>query len=373
MSGVDVGRGQVVAHRVARHGLGRDGAEVTGLAVLDLGVQDAGSGSPLVAMAARLPDGVGLEHPDLVTVWAHRGAPHVLRRADVPGLAEALYPRGDADAASRLGTTATKSFKAAGIPPLAGFAAGAAALREVVVAEMPRARASAEMTAALPPAYSYDCAPCGSTHVFGSLFQLVGLAAGVQVLGGRPARLAPLPDRHALPERAGDATGLVEAYLRVHGPAAPGDFAGFLDSTRAVVKGVWPPGLVAVRVDGREAFLPESDVDVLRSAPDVRDLVRLLPPLDPLLQGRDREVLVPDVARRKPVWRVLGNPGVVLADGDIAGTWRTKAGGARLDVAVALFGPVSAGARAGIEVEADRVARVRGLREARVTTTILDV
>ncbi|GGS28012.1 DNA glycosylase AlkZ-like family protein [Actinokineospora fastidiosa] len=365
---MEFSRAQVLAHRVARHGLRRETAVATGLGVLELGVQDTAGAGARVALAARLPDGAELSPPDLVLVWAQRGAPHLLRRADVAGLAALLYPRGDADAAARLGTAAARSLRAAGVGAAAGFAAGAAALRAVVSEEMPRARASAEMTAMLPPAYSYDCRACASTHVFGSLFQLVGIAAGVEVVAEtRPARLRPLPDRHALPEEAADAGALVAAYLRVHGPASPADLAAYLDTTVGVVKAVWPEGLVPVRVDGRPAALPESDVAAVRSAPDARGLVRLLPPADPLLQGRDREVLVPDAARRRQVWRVIGSPGVVLAEGDIAGVWRTRVAGARLDVAVALFSPVGKAARAGIADEAQRVARARGLREARVT------
>ncbi|MGX7828238.1 DNA glycosylase AlkZ-like family protein [Actinokineospora sp. 24-640] len=364
---MDLTRGQVLAHRIARHGLHRDTAEVTALDVLALGVQETGAGSARVALAARLPEGVALGHPDLAVVWAQRGAPHLLRRADIAAHAAALWPRGDADAAARLGTTAMKSLRAAGIAATAGFAAGAAALRSVVGEEMPRARASAEMTAALPPAYSYDCRACACTHVFGSLFQLVGLPAGVEVVAEtRPARLRPLPGRHPLPE-PGDPSGLVAAYLRLHGPAAPGDLAAYLDTTKSVVAGMWPSGLVPVRVEGRAAALPEEDVEAVRAAPEAGALVRLLPPMDPLAQGRDREVLVPDARRRKEVWRVIGNPGVVLAGGDIAGTWRTRVAGSRLDVAVTFFDAPARSVAAAVEVEAQRVAAARGLSAARIT------
>ncbi|MGW5049680.1 DNA glycosylase AlkZ-like family protein [Actinokineospora sp. NPDC004072] len=372
---MELSRAQVLAHRIARHGLHREVGAVVGLGVLDLGVQDSAAGAR-VALAARLPDVVGVLPPEVVLVWAQRGAPHLVRRGDVAGLAGALYPRGDADAAARLGTVSARSLRAGGVSAAEGFAVGAAALRAVVDGEKPRAQVSAEMTALLPPAYSYDCRACGSTHVFGSLFQLVGIAAGVEVVPEtRPARLRPLPDRHPLPTVASDPGGLVAAYLRLHGPASPADLAGFLGTTRAVAVSMWPGDLVAVTVEGRPAQLPAADVDAVRAAPDARELVRLLPPADPLLQGRDREVLVPDAARRKQVWRAIGSPGVLLAEGEVAGTWRTRVPGARLEVAVELFSPIGAAARGLIGVEADRVARARGLREARVTldNQILDM
>jgi hypothetical protein len=51
---------------------------------------------------------------------------------------------------------------------------------------------------------------------------------------------------------------------------------------------------------------------------------RLLGPFDLFLQARDRSLLVGDPARAKVVWPVLGRPGVVLLDGEIAGTWRPR-------------------------------------------------
>ena len=365
MTDVQVSREQVMAWRIARHGLHRHDTTATALRVLDLGVQEVVAGSHRVALAARLPPATAVHDPGLALVWAQRGAPHLLRRADIPAHAARLYPRGDTDAAARLATPVTRSLRDAGITPMEAFARAAAVLRDVVDGELPRAQASAQMTAALPPAYSYDCDPCRSRHVFGSLFHAVGITAGVEILGGRPARLAPLPNRHPAPQAAsGD---IAADYLAVHGPAAPGDLAAYLDTTRTVVTtSMWPSGLATVRVEGREAFLPEADLAELLHPPEASAVVRLLPPMDPLLQGRDRDVLVPDAQRRKQVWRIIGNPGAVLAGGEITGVWRPKVSGRRLDIAVTLFEKTSARTRSAVEAEADVAAAARGLATARV-------
>ncbi|SDC08702.1 DNA glycosylase AlkZ-like family protein [Actinokineospora iranica] len=363
---MDLTRERVLAYRVARHGLHRDTARVTDLAVLDLGVQDGGA--PRAALAARLPDGADLDDPALVVVWAFRGAPHLLRRADLPELAGSLWPRSDADAIARLGGSGTK-FKKAGIPGLTVFAGGARALRDVVDREKPRGQVSAEVTAALPPEYSYDCRVCAATHVYGSLFQLVGLFAGVEVRAQtRPTTLRPVADRCPVPAESTGAGPLVEAYLRLHGPSTLAHAAGFLDTTQAQVKPVWPEGLVEVRVDGKPCYLAEEDVPALLGAPPA-DLVRLLPPHDPLLQLRDRDLLVPDEARRKRVWRMIGNPGALLVGGEVAGTWRTKTAGRALAVTVEPFARLASAARKAVEDEAQRVAVARGHTEARVTIT----
>ncbi|PPK65287.1 crosslink repair DNA glycosylase YcaQ family protein [Actinokineospora auranticolor] len=363
-----VTRAQVLAHRVARHGLHRETTALHELAVLELGIQDAGGGSPRVAAAARLPEGTDLDDDRLVTVWAHRGAPHLLRRADLPALAAALYPATDADATARLGACGT-ALRRAGHPGLAAFAAGVAAMHAVVDSPKPRGQVSGEMTALLPGPFAYDCSVCAATHVYGSLFQLVGLAAGVRVrAASRPTVLAPVDPDWVIPAGPAGAGPVADAYLRLHGPATLADLAGFLDTTQTQATPAWPADLAAVDVDGAVRHLPEADLAALRDAPDPPG-PRLLPALDPLLQGRDRDLLVPDETHRKRLWKVIGNPGAVLVDGEVVGTWRTKAAGKALGVTVDAFGTLAKTTRGLLDAEAHRAAAARGFAEARVTHT----
>ncbi|SDI15946.1 Winged helix DNA-binding domain-containing protein [Actinokineospora alba] len=360
---MDVDRTRVLAYRIAAHGLHRDTERGADLRVLDLGIQDAGASSPRVAMAARLPGGADLDDPALGTVWTFRGAPHVVRRAEVAGMAARLWPRSDADAIARL-SGAGVVFKKAGIPGLTAFTAGAEAMRAVVDREKTRGEVSTEVTARLPAEYSYDCRTCQATHVYGSLFQLVGLAAGVEVHGqSRPTTLSPLPGRHRVPKKTAGAGPLITAYLQLHGPAGKAEAAAFLETIRAEAAAMWPDGLSEVTVDGRTAYLPEDALAALRDAPDPR-LVRLLPPFDPLLQARDRDLLVPDAGRRKELWRPIGNPGAVLADGEIVGAWRTKATARKITITVTPFQRLIKTVTAAIEAEAEHVARARGVADA---------
>ncbi|MEV1145012.1 crosslink repair DNA glycosylase YcaQ family protein, partial [Micromonospora sp. NPDC049799] len=129
---------------------------------------------------------------------------------------------------------------------------------------------------------------------------------------------------------------------------------------------VWPEDLAEVRVDGRRAWLPAEQLPALRAA-EAPAGVRLLPPGDPFLQARDREVLVPEKAQRPQLWRMIGSPGAVLVDGDVAGTWRAKqVGRGVLELTVSPFGRLPARARRHLDEEAAVVAAARGATETRV-------
>ena len=66
--------------------------------------------------------------------------------------------------------------------------------------------------------------------------------------------------------------------------------------------------------------------------------------------------------------KIIGNPGALVADGEVAGTWRTKGSGRkRLDFTITVFDPLPATRRKAAEAEAQRVAKVRGFADIRVT------
>lgn len=371
---LDVDRGQVLAHRIAAHQLAGVAVPASELAVLDLGVQDTPYGSAVQAVAARtsapLEEGAleegELEEGALVLAWSVRGAPHLHRRSDLPRLTTALWPLSEADATIRI---ANPQIRAGAELGLTAFTATARALREVVTGPMPKGEVSAGVSARVPEVLTYDCRSCKARHIYGGLFQQAGLAGGVRLVpGASPTTLAPVDGRPDVPAAAEGTGEFLEAYLRLHGPATLADAARYVGTTQTVLRGVWPADRLAeVRVDGRRAWLPQDAVEALRSAPAPR-LVRLIPPSDPYLQARDRELLVPDRDRQRAVWRILGNPGALLVDGEVEGTWRARAAGRRrLDVTVTAFDALPARTRAAIDGEAARVAAVRGFPDVRVS------
>jgi hypothetical protein len=369
---LEVDRKQVMAFRVAAQGLHREVADASKLAVFDLGVQDNQRDSVALALAARLSTTVTAESlvddPRFVLAWTHRGAPHLHRRDELSAVVEALVPLDEPDAMARMGWQ-RKQVGVAGMPAVEALFTAARALRAAVPKPMTKGAASTEVTRRIPDGLSYWCRGCQAVHILEQLMRLAAPHAGLRLVAGTaPATLAPIEGRGRLSTRPSPAAAakVVEDYLAVHGPATQTDAAGFVGTTRTAVRAMWPEDVTEVRVDGKTAFLRTADLAALENPPEPAP-VRLLPPLDPFVQSRDRALLVPDKALQKEVWKILGNPGVLLADGEIAGTWRTKSSGRkRLDFTISPFWTLPAPDRKSAETEAELVAVTRGFPDLKI-------
>jgi hypothetical protein len=353
----------VLAYRIAANELQRGDITPSDLAVTALGVQDTPVGTARLALAARTT--AALDDDRLALVWSTRGAPHLHRRADLPAVAAALWPLSDADARSRIASGKIREGARLG---LAAFQATADAIGSVVTAPMAKGAVSGAVSAIIPPSLTFWCAPCQSQHLSGALFQQVGLAGGTQLVpGAAGTTLAPIDGWPGPPAAARGTSELVLAYLRLLGPATEGEAAKFLGTTRTELRAVWPStGLAEVSVEGRSCWLPEDSVPDLLRPPSPPD-VRLLPAGDPFLQARDRDLLVPDKARHAEVWKILGNPGALLADGEVAGTWRAKLAAKKtLEITVTTFESLPNQLRRAVQEEAQRIATVRGAGDVRL-------
>jgi hypothetical protein len=361
---VKVTRTQVLAYRVGAQGLLRKATTVGELDVLDLGVQDAMGQPAAAAFDARLAgspplDGFG-PGKRLALVWSLRGAPHVHRRKDLDALAGALYPLSEADAIGRLNETGPSVAKA-GITGLEQFELALEAMAAVVTTPTAKGAASGAVTQRLPDVMARDCRPCKSRHISDSAMRTTALAAGLELQPGTaPPVLQPRPTakRPAKPDARGLAA-MVDAYLRLLGPATSKDVADYLGARRADLEEYWPDDLVEVSVDGQRAWIPQSAEKALAAAKPV-DVVRLLGGFDPFLQARDRNLLVPDKAAQKALWPVLGRPGALLVDGEVVGVWRPKTSGKKLTLAVEAFAPLPESVWQQVEAEAERTAAYRG-------------
>ena len=354
-----VTRSQVLGFRVRAQQLDRDGLEPADASVLDLGVQDSGTDGARWALVNRGVDLSLLAADELVKVWTLRGAPHLYRRRDLPSVAAAVKPFSDADAGKRI-FDASKPLKAAGIGNLAALDAVAAAMRQVVTTPMTKGEVSTRLTAQMDPPYLRFCRACNATHLFEMPFRLAALRAGLELEEDTsPPVLRPVPGfRQAatiLPRY-----DVVRACLRLLGPATPKQVAGYLDAPVKDVRTRWPDDVVAVSVEGEPRWVLSDDEARLLDSAKVAT-TRLLGPFDLFLQARDRPTLVSDPARARALWPVLGRPGAVLLNGEIAGLWRPRASERQLRVRVELWADGSASARRAVARQAERLAAYRGV------------
>ena len=355
-------RRQVLGFRVRAQQLDREHGTLADTAVLDLGVQDTGPEGARWALALRGVDTSGAtDH--LVWLWTLRGAPHVYRRADLPGIAAAVAPWSDADAGKRI-FDAAKPLKQAGIGNLEALDVVAATMRSVVTRPTVKGDVSGRVAELLDEPYLRFCRACDAVHLYEQPFRLAAVRAGLElepgtsppvlrrIKGFRTARTVPA------------ALDVIRGYLRLCGPATPKQVSEYVDAPVKDVKEHWPDDAVRVRVDSEQRWVIADDEAAL-SAGAVPG-VRLLGPYDLFLQARDRDLLVPDPDGARSMWPALGRPGGVLVDGDLVGSWRARKAGKRLTVTLQPWRRLSSPERAAVEEQAERLAAHRDARLAEV-------
>jgi Winged helix DNA-binding domain len=130
--------------------------------------------------------------------------------------------------------------------------------------------------------------------------------------------IGPAPDMDARVARL----ELARRYLHAYGPAtseAFGEWAGIGGRPAVVAFQALGESLAPVRTPVGAAWILSQDEAVFRARPGLTAPVRLLPSGDSffLLQGADRELLVPDAARRRELWTSRVWPGALLVDGEV--------------------------------------------------------
>lgn len=158
---------------------------------------------------------------------------------------------------------------------------------------------------------------------------------------------APDVDLHAI------RLELARRHLHLFGPTTAGAFAswaGMAPGTASRAYEALQDELIPLETPIGGASILASDEEAVRSDPLPAASARLLPSGDPffLLQGDDRELLIPDSGRQAALWPSRVWPGAVLVDGEVIGTWRRK----KHRVTINAWNPVTAGQREAVEAEA---------------------
>jgi hypothetical protein len=142
--------------------------------------------------------------------------------------------------------------------------------------------------------------------------------------GARQAEIWTVPPPEADPHDA--RLELARRYLRIYGPATPeafGRWAGIGPRYGTAAFGALGTSLTPVATPIGGAWILAEDEAAFRGGPRPVAPARLLPSGDAyfLRHGADRDLLVPDTARRNELWTPRVWPGGLLVAGEIAGTW----------------------------------------------------
>ena len=129
---------------------------------------------------------------------------------------------------------------------------------------------------------------------------------------------------------------LARRYLRIFGPATADGFArwaGISRSSAANAFAALEGSLLPVRSPLGDEWLLADDEPAMRAAAMTAAPARLLPSGDAyfLLDGAERELLLPRAAQRPRLWTSRVWPGALLVEGEIRGTWRRAQHTVRID------------------------------------------
>jgi hypothetical protein len=169
--------------------------------------------------------------------------------------------------------------------------------------------------------------------------------------GARAPLVWAVPAPEIEPEEA--RRELARRYLHVYGPTTSAAFAKWAGISRrsgAAAFAALDSSLVPVRSPLGDEWLLAADERDMRASAPAGGPARLLPSGDAyfLLDGAQRELLVPNLGQRERLWTPRVWPGALLVDGEIRGTWRR----AQHTVRIETWARLSAATRAAVEAEA---------------------
>jgi len=147
---------------------------------------------------------------------------------------------------------------------------------------------------------------------------------------------------------------LARRYVHIFGPTTPDAFAQWAGIPSALGRTAFAAlggSLTPARTPAGDGWILTCDEPMLRAPTVPTSLARLLPSGDAyfLLQGADRELLVPEAERRRELWTPRVWPGAILVGGEIIGTWRR----AEATLTMQPWRRLSSGERDAIEAEAE--------------------
>lgn len=368
-------RKQILAYRLSRHHLLSPLPSARIVDAASMGIQNTVPGSAVVALGIRLRDfkaedftAALQKKKTLVEAISLRGASFILPARDFVLFTQGIYPDNEKDLMQLVGP-ARSSLKKHGISATDAIRQVTAVMRKVLKGRaLSQNEIHAEWRKHLPKSLLPWCRPCESHHV---QYSVVAAASQQGVCCMGPLRngesdyvLADqwLPSTLVSRGKASlRPSELVERYLHYYGPSTVEGFAGWAGLSSSHALKLWKlaqPHLSEVSVEKKSRTILKKDLRALESPPSSRGVI-LLPPKDPFLDQRDRELFVPDRKLHPKIWRILGYPGVLILDGEVRATWKAQRNGQTLRLQFEKLGVISGAARGEAEARAAQIAILR--------------
>lgn len=345
-------RSELLAHRLVGHSLHTASATLASFDAALCGFRDSGPGTGAASLALRCGSG-NFRRADqggqLVRVMSWRGAPHLHRRSDLGPIRAAMATAEPGDLEAVAGDLS--DAVAAIDDPVGQIATAMAEHFDRTPADegVTKDALSSAVTLLVDSVLVAYCQRCGADHIGDGMFRLATLRAGLELEHTaktqtyiRPSAvdcgMPSDPDRAHARTRCASVAAAVSVVTNKNALA---DWFG------------WHPSSVVAAI--------HEPVTLTRRSRATRN-VRLLPARDPWLNGSDRPWLLGDeIDRRKDVFRSLGAPGIVLADGEMVGTWRQRAQQSRLTIELEPWRKLSSSEQDELDADADTVADTRNL------------
>ena len=354
------------------------------------GIQNSPPGSALTSLHVRVEDMSATafasaveEEKSLLQSWCMRGAPHFFPAADLPVFTTGVEPTSE-KAMRHFVLGVEQSVDSLGISlsqildrveqEIAGVLRGRRMTITELGEELAEVLATSLTTKQRSTWESQGPYAKGQSLGAGVIHFCIRLLTLRQILcfAPREGNTAPFVlldewvDPRSMPstaptesERDRARSELLRRYLHCYGPSTRADFAAWIGIRSTEATPWWD--LIAGEITeidrGRRTWMLAEDVDQLHQA-QLPHGVRLLPPHDPYTQMRDRETIASKEFHRE-IWKTVGDPGALLVDGRIAGTWRARKRNRRLSMTIAPFGTVPKSMKSALTAEAEAIGAVR--------------
>jgi Winged helix DNA-binding domain len=389
---IEVSIGEVIAFRLNAHNLtGRVGSNGLLDAAGRCGIQNSPPGSALLALHARVRDlteeqvaTAVAEEKSLLQTWSMRGSPYYFPAVDAPVFTTGVLPPTEAamhhfipgveQSVGKLDLSLTEAVELCGAE-IHGVLSGRRLAINELGAELAE-RIAGRLTTGergtweAPGPWAPDQSLGeGVVHFCIRILTLQRVVCFAPRAGNKaPFVLVEEWLGRAIPDIDPEVARaeLLRRYLRCYGPSTRGDFASWVGINAGDTDPWWSlieDELTQVEYGGTSWVLG-ADLDALRSAPKPEG-VRLLPPRDPYTQMRDRATII-DKKYHRDVWKTVGEPGAVLANGEICGTWRPRKSGRRLTITIKEFRSLPARDKNALQDEAEQTAPLRGATSVEV-------